>query len=180
MVKILTIPNSILRKKSQPAVWNKKTRDLVETLKKALTNDKGGVKGVGLAAVQIGTPKRVFVAYSEKSKKFLTFINPEIIWLSKRLTSKKDQKYEGCLSLPNKWTQIKRAKEIKVKYQTDTGQIQTRKFSGQMAIIIQHEYDHLGGILFVDRVLEQKAKLYELKTDEEGKEYLEEITQLAN
>jgi peptide deformylase len=175
MAKILTVPNSILREKSQPVVWDKKTQDLAATLKKALTDNKGGVKGVGLAAVQIGTPKRVFVAYSEKSKKFLTFINPEITWLSKRLTSKKDQKYEGCLSLPNKWTRIKRAKEIKVKYQTETGQTQTRQFSGQMAIIVQHEHDHLEGILFVDRVLEQKAKLYELKKDEEDKEYLEEV-----
>ncbi|HUW24191.1 MAG TPA: peptide deformylase [Patescibacteria group bacterium] len=175
MAKIITIPNPILREKSKPVVLDKKTLDLIKTLKKALTDEKGGVKAVGLAAVQIGAPKRVFVAYAEKNKKFLTFINPEIVWFSKRLTSKKDQKYEGCLSLPNKWTQIKRAKEIKVKYQTETGQIQTRKFSGPIAIIAQHEYDHLEGILFTDRVMEQKAKLYELKKDEEGKEYLEEI-----
>ncbi len=175
MTKILTVPNPVLREKSKPVVLDKKTLDLVNNLKKTLTDEKGGVKGVGLAAVQIGALKRVFVAYSEKSKKFLTFINPEILWVSKRLTSKKDQKYEGCLSLPNKWTQIKRAKEVKVKYQTETGQTQTRKFSGQMAIIVQHEYDHLEGILFVDRVLEQKAKLYELKKDEEGNECLKEV-----
>jgi peptide deformylase len=180
MTKILTVPNPILREKSKPAVLDKKTLGLIETLKKALTDKKGGVKGVGLAAVQIGAPKRVFVAYSEKSKKFLTFINPEIAWVSKRLTSKKDQKYEGCLSLPNKWTQIKRAKEVKVKYQTETGQTQTRKFSGPMAIIVQHEHDHLEGILFIDRASEQKAKLYELKKDEEGKEYLQEINELSN
>jgi len=180
MAKILTVPNPILHEKSKPATVDKKTLTLVETLKKTLTDEKGKIKGVGLAAVQIGMPKRVFIAYSEKSKKFLTFINPEIIWYSKRLLSKKKQKYEGCLSLPNQWSLLKRPKEVKVKYQTETGQTQVRKFSGMTATIIQHEYDHLEGVLFIDRVLEQKAKLYELRKDEKGKEYLQEITELPN
>ena len=180
MAKVLTVPNPILRQKSKPVVVDKKTLALVETLKKTLTDEKGKIKGVGLAAIQIGMSKRVFVAYSEKSKKFLTFINPEIVWFSKRQISKKNQKYEGCLSLPNKWSLLKRSKEVKVKYQTETGQTQIRKFSGMTATIIQHEYDHLEGILFIDRVLEQKGKLYELKKDEEGKECLQEITELSN
>ncbi|MCL5090485.1 MAG: peptide deformylase [Patescibacteria group bacterium] len=175
MAKIVTIPDPILREKSKLAVIDKKTLDLVKTLKQTLTDDKGKVKGVGLAAVQIGVLKRVFVVYSEASKKFLVFINPEITWFSKRETPKKDQKYEGCLSLPNKWSLIKRAKEVKVSYQGESGEKQNRKFSGEIATVIQHEYDHLEGILFVDRVWEQKAKLYELVKDEEGKECLEEI-----
>jgi len=175
MAKIITIPNPILREKSKEVAIDKKTHDLVKTLKETAKEGKE-IKGVGLAAVQIGVPKRVFVAYSGASKKFLTFINPEIVWFSKRLTNQKEQKFEGCLSLPNKWVLIKRTKDVKVKYQTESGQIQVRKFSSQLAIIIQHEFDHLNGVLIVDRALEQKEKIYELKKDEKGEEYLEGIT----
>ncbi len=176
MAKIIIVPNPILREKSKEVLIDKKTSDLVKNLKQTLSGKDGRVQGVGLAAIQIGLPKRVFVAYSEASKKFLVFINPEIVWFSKRLTDPKKSKYEGCLSLPNKWSLIKRPKEIKVKYQTESGQTQIRKFSKTLATIIQHEYDHLNGILFIDRVLEQKGKIYELKKDEEDKEYLEEIS----
>lgn len=175
MSKIITIPNPVLRERSKEVSIDKKTLELVKTLEETVKEGKE-IKGVGLAAVQIGIPKRVFVAYSEASKKFLTFINPEIIWFSKRFTNQKEQKFEGCLSLPNKWVLVKRAKDVKVKYQTESGQIQVRKFSSQLAIIIQHEFDHLNGVLIIDRALEQKEKIYELKKDEKGEEFLEEIT----
>lgn len=175
MAKIVTVPNPVLREKSKEVVVDKKTAELVATLKNTLVDDKGKLVGAGLSAIQIGIPKRVFIAYSEASKKFLTFINPEIVWFSKRLTNAKDKKYEGCLSLPNKWSCIRRSKEVKIKYLTETGQEIVRKFSGPMAVIIQHEYDHLDGILFIDRALEQNAKLYQLVKDKEDKEYLEEI-----
>ena len=175
MTKVLTIPNPLLREKSKPVVINKKTSQLVKTLKETLVDKEGKTKGVGLAAVQIGFPKRVFLAYSPASKDFLTFINPEIIWYSKRLTNPKKSKLEGCLSVPNKWAFIKRAKAIKIRYQTETGQTVVRRFDGLMACIIQHEYDHLEGILFIDRALEQKAKVFELVKDEEGKERLKEV-----
>lgn len=175
MVKIVTIPNPTLRKKSKPVKVDEKTLKLVKDLKKSLINKEGKITGVGLAAIQIGADKRVFVAFSEASKKFLTFINPEIIWVSKRLTNKKEKRYEGCLSIPNRWAIIQRPKEVKVRYQTESGQIQVRKFTGPLSRIIQHEYDHLEGILFTDRALEQKAKIYRLKKDQEDKEYLEEV-----
>ncbi len=175
MTKILTVPNPLLRQRSKEVFIDKKTLDLIKTLKEALSGKDGKVQGVGLAAVQIGVPKRIFVAYSEASKKLLVFINPEIVWSSKRQTDPKKSKYEGCLSLPNKWSLLRRAKAVKVKYQTESGQIQVRKFAGQLSTIIQHEYDHLNGILFIDRVLEQKGRLYELVKDEKGKECLEEI-----
>lgn len=175
MAKIVTIPNPILREKSKKAVVDKKTLDLVKTLKETVKKDRE-IIGVGLAAIQIGIPKRVFIAYSEASKKFLTFINPEIVWFSKRVVAKKEQKFEGCLSVPGKWALIKRPKEVKVKYQTESGQTQVKKFSGRTATVLQHEFDHLNGVLFIDRALEQKEKIFELKKDEKGEEYLEEIT----
>lgn len=184
MAKIITVPNPVLREKSKEVLLtDKKTLELVKLLKETLTITEGGIKGVGLAAVQIGILKRIFIAYSKKSKKFLTFINPAIIWRSKVLIEgvpESNNKYEGCLSVPNRWAILKRFKAIKIKYQTESGQIQTRKFSGIMAVVIQHEYDHLNGILFVDRALELKAKIYELIKDEDGKESLREINLMSN
>ncbi len=175
MAKIITVPNPKLREISKPVVVDKKTSELVKELKQALLNTEGKMIGVGLAAIQIGIPKQVFLAYSPESKKLLTFINPEIIWSSKRITDPKKSKFEGCLSVPGRWALIKRAKAIKIRYQTEGGKEQVRKFSGMMAVEIQHEYDHLKGILFIDRALEQKAKIYEMVKDEEDKEYLEEV-----
>jgi len=179
MAKIITVPNPILRKRSHPVVNNSEAKELVEKLKETVSRKEDAVAGVGLAAVQIGIPKRVFVAYSKSSKKFLSFINPEIVWYSKRKNTgvpDSKNKYEGCLSLPGKWGLVSRSKKIKIIYQTLGGQKITRSFSDQIATIIQHEYDHLDGILFVDRILEQKGKLFELASDEEGKEFLKEIT----
>lgn len=177
MAKIVTVPNPVLREKSKEVAFDKKTAELVETLKNTLVDDQGNLVGAGISAVQIGIRKRVFVVYSNSSKKILTFINPKISWYSKRLTDglPGKYKYEGCLSLPNKWSIIKRSKEIKVSYLTEKGQPQTRKFSGVLATVIQHEYDHLDGILFVDRALQQSAKIYEIRKDKDDKEYFEEI-----
>lgn len=177
MAKIVTVPDPVLREKSKEVAFDKKTAELVETLKNSLVDDQGKLIGVGISAVQIGIPKRVFVVYSNNSKKILTFINPKITWYSKRLTDgfPGKNKYEGCLSLPNKWAIVKRPKEIKISYLTENGQEITRKFSGTLATIIQHEYDHLEGVLFIDRALQQGSKIYELVKDEDGQERFEEI-----
>lgn len=177
MADIIVNPNHLLRQKSTPVVFDQNINSLIEKLKNTLTQ-KEGIKGVGLSAVQIGIPKRVFLAYSKNSKKFLTFINPEIVWYSKTLTNgipDSKNRFEGCLSVPGLWAIIKRAIIIKIKYQTENGVQQVRKFKGQIATIIQHEYDHLEGILFIDRALQQESKIYQLKKDREGKEYLKEI-----
>jgi len=175
MVSIITVPNPLLREKSKAVTVDKKTLGLVKLLKETLIDREGKMKGVGLSAIQLGIPKKVFVAHSLESQRILTFINPEILWYSKRQTNEKNRKFEGCLSVPNKWSLIKRSKSIKIKYQTQSGQTQVRQFSDLTATVVQHEYDHLNGILFIDRALEQGAKIYELAKDEEGKEYLKEI-----
>jgi len=178
MPKIITVPNPLLRQKSEPVNNLQEAKKIIDQLQETLVKKEGTVAGVGLAAVQIGLLKRVFLAYSKASKKFLAFINPEIIWYSKKQTNSfRDSKsrFEGCLSVPNKWSAIHRARKIKVAYQTQTGQKLTRTFSNQLATVIQHEYDHLNGILFIDRALEQGEKIYELAKDEKGKEYLREI-----
>ncbi len=178
MAKIVTLPNPILRQKSKNVNFDKNTEKLITELKNTLISTKGKVKGVGLSAIQVGVPKKIFLAYSKSSKNFLVFTNPTITWYSKILTTgvpETKNKYEGCLSVPGLWAIIKRSKSIKIKYQTPNGNRQVRKFSGLTATVIQHEYDHLNGILFIDRAIQQKSPIYELAKDENDKEYLKEI-----
>jgi len=182
MAKIITVPNPLLRQKSEKVhKLNKEILDLISELKETATQ-KEGTKGVGLSAIQIGIQKAVFIAWSSNSRKFLDFINPEIISRSKRmiLGVPRANKLEGCLSIPGVWGLVKRHQVVKIRYQTPKGQIVVRKFKGFLGVIVQHEYDHLQGILFTDRVLEQKGKLYELKKDEVGREMLEEIKLITN
>jgi len=168
MAKIITVPNPILRKKSKPiAKFDKKTTRLAEELKKAII-ESYDPPGVGLSAVQIGKPLRIFVTRKNIQSKPKVLINPEIIWQSKELTDGvpgKKNRLEGCLSVPNYYGLVHRAKKIKLRWQDEKEQWQIRKFSGFLATVIQHEIDHLNGVLFIDRVLEQGNKLYRLEKD---------------
>ncbi len=134
-------------------------------------------KGVGLAAPQIGEPWRVFI--TKPLADIRVFINPEIIQISTKKTDgvpERENKLEGCLSIPKIWGRVHRAEGLTLKYQDESGGSHTEKFSGFLATIIQHETDHTNGILYVQRVLEQKGKLYQSARDENGKEILEEVT----
>ena len=179
-LKVITAPNPILRQKSRPVKKiSPKIRKLAENLIEIIKFGPEGKRiGVGISAVQIGRPLRLFVAYSQKTKKNLIFINPEIIWRSKKLTSavpESKNPYEGCLSLPGIWGKVKRHWAVKVRYTTISGRHLTRLFKGFLATVIQHEYDHLDGVLFVDRIWEQKGKIYKLEKNEEDKEILIEV-----
>lgn len=183
---LVKIPNKVLSKKAKPVKKiDKKILKIIKDLKKTLVNaDKP--KGVGLAAPQIGLSLRIFIAKPTFNSPISVFINPEIIWRSKDLSAIKrpknnkkntqeEQKLEGCLSIPNVWGYLKRPTKIKLRYMNTKGKIQEKKFSGFMATIIQHEVDHLNGVLFTQRVLEQKEKLYTIKKDGKGKNSLVEI-----
>lgn len=180
MLKIITVPNKILTTPSKPVVKvDKKVKKLAKEMTTLLkTGAEGKPLGVGLSACQVGKSLRIFIAYSPKSRRHLTFINPKITWWSKTLTSgvpERENPCEGCLSLPGIWGKVRRSKKIKISYTTLNNQTVTKKFSGFLATIIQHEYDHLNGTLFVQRVLEQKGKLYKIEKDKKGKEELVEI-----
>lgn len=175
--KIITVPNPLLRQKSKPVKKiDKKTKklanDLVKTAKAAEEP-----KGVGLSAVQIGKPVRIFVV--KQGERFIPFINPEITWRSKKLLSQTLEKerlfLEGCLSVPGYYGFVNRPSAIKLKWQDLEGKVHQQKFETKEAIYIQHEYDHLEGILFVDRILEQEGKIYKSDRDREDKEILREI-----
>lgn len=175
--KIITVPNSLLRKKSKPVKKiDKKIEqlviDLIETGKAAKEP-----KGVGLSAIQIGKPIRIFVVKLEKQ--FIPFINPQISWRSKKKFSqvlKKEERFlEGCLSIPGYYGFVDRPSSVKLSWQDLEGKTQTRKFKERESAYVQHELDHLNGVLFTDHVLKQKNKLYKLEKDEKGKEVFTEI-----
>lgn len=183
--RILTVPNPLLRQKANPVGRiDKKTLEIINDLKDTLLFQENP-KGVGISAPQIGRLVRICLVYSRKSKKLLTLVNPEIIWKSKRIVDhipESKNPYEGCLSVPGYWGLVKRHKEIKIRYLTPENQAVVRKFSGFTGVVVQHEIDHLDGILFIDRILEQKArlpagqgKLYKLEKDKEGKDVFMEV-----
>ncbi len=175
--KIITVPNPLLSEKSKPvgkinAKVKKIVTDLIDTAKAS-----SEIKGVGLSAIQITQPKRVFVVKQEK--KFIPFINPQITWQDKKMlsqTREKDQLLlEGCLSIPGYFGFVDRPYAIKLKWLDLKGKEQEKKFKDKQAIFIQHELDHLNGLLFVQRVLKQKGKIFKIERNIEGKESLVEI-----
>lgn len=103
--------------------------------------------GIGLAAVQVGVLKRLFVIDIQRKGKFV-MINPEIIESSRETSSYE----EGCISLPGISAQVLRPKKIVIKYTNIDGKEKVLKASGLLAICIQHEYDHLNGKIFVDKI----------------------------
>jgi peptide deformylase len=169
--KIVQSGNPLLRKISRPIVKiDKKVLKLIQDLKDTLAVQKNP-EGVGLAAPQIGVNLRVFYA---KYKKFeLLAINPKIISIKKvkaEVKNKNAEILEGCLSLPHYYGPLKRGEYLKIEYMNEKGQILEKEFKGFDAQIILHEIDHLDGILFVDRLLQQKKKLYKLTENDEWEE----------
>jgi len=146
---------------------DKKVLSISEDLKETLKAQKEP-EGVGLAAPQIGENLRIFAM--NDNGKIRVIVNPEIIEISKEKEKKTRQQekeiMEGCLSLPNYYGPLKRASKIKIKYLDLDGTKKEEEFKGFSAQIVQHEIDHLNGIVFVTRLLEQKQPLYKLEKDE--------------
>ena len=169
---IVTVPDPVLRQPTRPVEKiDRKILKVISDMQKALLAAKNP-EGVGLAAPQIGIPLKIFLARPDLKKPPLLFINPEIINYSQRMQIPETKRgvYEGCLSLPHHYSPIKRSMSVTVKYQTltDNQQLTNKNqvFTGFLAHIIQHEVDHLNGILFVDHVIAQNSKLYLIKGEE--------------
>lgn len=168
--KILTVPNPFLRQKAKEvAKIDKKLLSLVKDLKDSLKVQKNP-RGVGLSAPQIGASKRVLVL--KLDQEITPFINPEIVSFSKEtlidILPKEKRFMEGCLSVPGLWGFVNRPYKVEVSFQNLAGKRKIKKFTEKQASFFQHEYDHLEGILFVDRVLNQKGKLYKLEKDKQS------------
>ena len=153
--KILTEPDPFLRQKSTNVV---SVNDEVRTLMDDMLETMYNAPGIGLAAIQIGVPKRVIVVdlSKEKEKKTpLYFVNPEIL-----TKSQKDASYEeGCLSVPNQFAEINRPDKCTVKFLDYDGKEKILETEGLLATCIQHEMDHLEGILFIDYLSKLKKSM---------------------
>ena len=145
MNQIIQAGNPILKTVAEPVtVFDKQLKFLLETMKKTMYASNG----VGLAAPQIAVSKRIFVADDGESG-FDEYINP--VW--EPLGEEKNTDVEGCLSVPNLYGEVERYSLVLVKYQDRHGKKRQKKASGLLARCIQHETDHLNGILFIERAI---------------------------
>jgi peptide deformylase len=175
MKPIVHVPELVLTTPSKRVTaFDKKLETLVADMKETLYATSKP-KGVGLAAPQIGVGLQVFITKPNPKSETRVFINPVISNPSKAVTDgdlERGNKLEGCLSIPEVWGKVHRADSLTLTYQDEKGEKHTEEFSGFLATIIQHETDHVNGILFTQRVLEQKGQLYQIGQDEDGKEEL--------
>ena len=179
MKSIVATPNPVFSAPARTVTsFDKRLTKLIRNMKATFRAAKHP-KGVGLAAPQIGEPWRVFITRPTEKSEIRVFINPDIVKQSSDQTvgvPGRENKLEGCLSIPKIWGKVKRATTLTLRYKDETGASHEEHFTGFLATIIQHETDHTNGVLFVQRVLEQKGKLYQAAKDENGKEILEEVT----
>jgi len=145
---IIVLPDKRLRLKSDlvktvDAEARALVDDMFETMYKA--------PGVGLAAIQVGVPRRIVTidtAKKDEPKSPQVFINPEIVWSSEE----KSTYEEGCLSIPEYYEEVERPSEVKVRFLGLDGKIQEVSANGLLATVLQHEIDHINGILFIDHI----------------------------
>ncbi len=154
-LEIIAAPDSRLKVKSKPV---KRVDDEVRRLLDDMLETMYAAPGIGLAAIQVGVAKRVItvdVSKEEEEAAPICLVNPEIIWVSDE-----DATYEeGCLSLPEHYAEVTRPASVEVRYQDRQGEIRHLKADGLLAICLQHEIDHLDGILFVDHVSALKRNM---------------------
>ena len=155
VLPILTAPDPVLKSKAKRVeAVDERIRvlmnDMLETMYKA--------PGIGLAAPQVGVLERVIVmdvGKTEETRKPLRMANPEIVWASDA-----DNTYEeGCLSVPEHYSNVVRPAEVKVRYLDETGAAKEIHAEGLLATVVQHEMDHLDGILFIDHISALKRNM---------------------
>ena len=152
---ILTEPNKILRQISKPVqTVGKEEKKLMDDMLDTMY----AANGIGLAAIQIGIPKRIIVmdiSKEENKKEPRFFVNPVI----KNRDNLKSTYEEGCLSVPDQFAEIDRPKKCEVEYLDYNGEKKLLKADGLLATCIQHEMDHLEGILFIDYLSKLKKSI---------------------
>jgi peptide deformylase len=144
--EIITLPDKRLRLVSEPV---KKITSDVRKLVDDMFETMYDAPGVGLAAIQVGAPQRIVtidVAQKEEPKNPQVFINPEILGVSDETAIRE----EGCLSIPEYYDDVERPSQIRVRYMDLEGKSQEIEANGLLATCLQHEIDHLNGVLFID------------------------------
>jgi len=164
--KILTEPDPFLRQKSKLV---EKVDDKIRSLMNDMLETMYDAPGIGLAAIQIGIPKRIIVLDISKDpekKEPMYFINPEKVYISEDQATYE----EGCLSVPGQFAEIDRPDKCHIKYLDYNGDFKELKAEGLLATCIQHEMDHLEGILFIDYLSKLKRSMITKKLSKQKKE----------
>jgi peptide deformylase len=152
--EILVVPHPVLKQVSEPVA---KVDDDLRALMDDMLETMYDAPGIGLAAIQIGVPKRVIVmdiARPEEPKQPRYFINPEILWASEETLPYE----EGCLSVPEIYDEVERPARVKLRYLNYQGEQIEEDAEGLFAVCIQHEMDHLDGVLFIDHLSRLKRE----------------------
>lgn len=189
MYTIVVTPSPILLDRAKKVThFDRKLHSILSEMEETLRATADPV-GVGLAAPQVGLMLRIFQMKPSSKSGVSNFINPEILKKSsediipdftnsKKVEAKKPKKgklLEGCLSIPNIWGNVSRKKSVILKWQDEKGKHHEKLFTGFSAIIVQHEMDHLEGVLFTKYVISQGEKLYKSSKDENGEDVFDEI-----
>jgi peptide deformylase len=152
--EILTVPHPVLKQVSEPV---ERVDDELRALMDDMLETMYAAPGIGLAAVQVGVPKRVIVmdlAGKDEPKQPRYFVNPEIVWASEETAPYE----EGCLSVPEIYDEVERPARVKIRYLNYAGEQVEEDADGLYAVCIQHEMDHLQGVLFIDHLSRLKRE----------------------
>lgn len=152
---LVILPDPILRRVSEPLARidddvRRFADDMLETMYDA--------PGIGLAAIQVGEPLRMLVidlAKEDEEKQPQVFVNPDILASS----DERSVYEEGCLSIPDYYAEVERPASIRLRYQDLTGQTHEIETDGLLATCLQHEMDHLNGVLFIDHISKLKRDM---------------------
>lgn len=169
-MKILLVPDPVLKAVAKPvtqfdADLKKLADDMLETMY--------GARGIGLAANQVGVLKRILVmdvGQRSGEKNPYILVNPEIIWESEELCTKE----EGCLSIPGHYANVERPATVRVKFQDVTGAEHEMDYEDWAAACVQHEIDHLNGVLFPEHLTRLKRDMIMKRMRKDKKQYEEE------
>jgi peptide deformylase len=146
--EILTVPNPVLKQVSTPV---ERVDDDLRRLMDDMLETMYAAPGIGLAAIQVGVPRQVIVmdlARQDDPPEPRFFVNPEILWASDETAFYE----EGCLSVPEIYDEVARAAQVRLRYLDYNGQEVVEEAEGLFAVCIQHEMDHLKGVLFIDHL----------------------------
>ncbi len=168
MLNVVTVPHPVLTKQSEPVKLTKSMKsfinDMIETL------DSMRDRGVGLSAPQVGKLWQVILVAPRPKQRPQVLVNPVILTHQQfsdderqSIEADRDRPLEGCLSIPRLFAPVHRYKKIHVRYTDIQGEERTDWFEGFKGVVVQHEIDHLHGILFTQRALEQGTPIYEEK-----------------
>lgn len=155
LLPIIVAPDPRLKKRCAPVA---QVDDAIRRLMDDMLETMYDAPGIGLAAPQVGVLKRIIVvdvAAKEGPREPVQMVNPELVWASEEEASYE----EGCLSLPEHYAEVERPASVKVRYLDREGETQEMEAEGLLATCVQHEMDHLEGLLFVDHISALKRKM---------------------